>query len=110
MLMVISEEKLNDEQTRSSETELLKNIKLTPTYVNLSDYCYYGSANAMLKAEIDDIIYKYPFSSEEGEEEKDKEDFFNISNPTTLPSLPSYLTFSPIFGRRCLYSSYKSFS
>lgn len=68
---LIGEGKTIDEEILSSETELLKNVKLSPSYDKLSDYCYYGSANAMLKVEIDDIIDKYPFGSE------DKEVFFN---------------------------------
>ena len=65
---LIGVDKEINEEMVLSEAELLKNVKLSPSYDKLSDYCYYGSANAMLKAEIDDIIDKYPFGSEENEQ------------------------------------------
>lgn len=83
---LIGVDKEINEEMVVSEAELLKNINLSPSYDKLSDYCYYGSANAMLKAEIDDIIDKYPFGSEENEEDSEeeknekkakKEEFFN---------------------------------
>ncbi len=80
---LIGVDKEINEEMVLSESESLKNIKLSPSYDKLSDYCYYGSSNAMLKAEIDDIIDKYPFGSEENEQDSEeeknekKEEFFN---------------------------------
>ena len=37
-----------------------KFVKLKKQYANLKDYCYFGSANAMLKAAIDGIVVNFP--------------------------------------------------
>lgn len=49
--------------TDTSNNLSLKNQKyvtLNKSYDFLSDYCYFGSSNAMLKAAIDDIISNFP--------------------------------------------------
>jgi len=51
-------------RSNNSDTKTLVNQKkyvdLVRSYSKINDYCYFGSLNAMLKGDIDDIINRFP--------------------------------------------------
>lgn len=44
----------------TNQDVIQKYVKLNKRYTNISDFCYFGSSNMMLKAAVDDIIMRFP--------------------------------------------------
>lgn len=51
--------KIDNSDTKSTIKNKLY-VNINKSYPKLSDYCYFGSSNAMLKSAIDDIILNFP--------------------------------------------------